>query len=134
MSILDINKSLIKSISVYFFIAIFTLIFDKVYSLFSHGVSSKYMDLMFLYPLIGGALIYLLLFIFARNINYNKNKLSFNIYNAGIATLTVGSLLHGIFEIAGTSSEYIVYYSVIGWIAIVLGITSIFINSFRKIE
>lgn len=132
MSILDINRSIIKSIVVYFCIAIFTLIFAKVYSIFSHGVYSKYMDLMFLYPLIGGAFIHVLLLLFTININYMKYRIYFNIYNSGIALLTVGSLLHGILEIAGTSSEYIVYYSILGWIAVSVGIISFILNVFRK--
>ncbi|WP_430839434.1 hypothetical protein [Clostridium nigeriense] len=67
-----------------------------------------------------------------RNSNYMKYRISFNIYNSGIAALTVGSLLHGILEIAGTSSEYIMYYSILGWMAVGTGIISFFINTFRK--
>jgi hypothetical protein len=55
-----------------------------------------------------------------------------NIYNSGIAILTVGSLLYGILEIAGISSVYIKYYSIVGWIAIGLGITALFIIKFKK--
>lgn len=130
--ILDINKSIIKTIIVYFCVTIFTLIFDKVYSIFSHGVSSAYMDLMFLYPLIGGEFLYIMILIFFTNINYKEYRIPFNIYNSGIAILTVGSLLHGILEIAGTSSVYIKYYSFVGWIAIGVGITALFILKFKK--
>lgn len=132
LSILDINRSLVKGARAYFCMAVFALVFDKIYSIFSHGVYSNYMDSMFLYPLIGGTFIYLLLLLFATNINYKENRLSFNIYNSGIAILTVGSLLHGILEIAGTSSEYILYYSIIGWTAVLVGIISFFVNRFRE--
>ena len=132
LSILDINRSLMKTVAVYFCASIFTLIFAKVYAIFSHGVYSKYMDLMFFYPLIGGAFVYLLILIFMSDIIYKKNRISFNIYNSGIAILTMGSLLHGILEIAGTSSEYIIYYSIIGWIAVGFGIISFFVNIYRK--
>ncbi|WP_430848356.1 hypothetical protein [Clostridium nigeriense] len=90
------------------------------------------MDLMFLYPLIGGSFIYALLLLIIGSIDYMKYRIFFNIYNSGIALLTVGSLLHGILEIAGTSSEYIIYYSILGWIAVGIGISSFFINIFRK--
>ncbi|MDY4253650.1 MULTISPECIES: hypothetical protein [unclassified Clostridium] len=132
MFILDINKSIIKTIIVYFGVTIFTLIFDKVYFIFSHGVSSAYMDLMFLYPLIGGAFTYIMILIFFTNINYKEYRIPFNIYNSGISVLTVGSLLHGILEIAGTSSIYIRYFSIIGWGLVAIGIISLFLIKFNR--
>lgn len=69
------------------------------------------MYLMFLYPLLLGALVFTV-FVFAKI--PKMNRLSFNIYNSGIATLTVGSCLHGIFVIAGTASSYQFVYTYIG--------------------
>lgn len=132
MSMLDINRKLIKIIAVYFYISIFTLIFSKVYLIFSHGVYSKYIDSMFLYPLIGGAFVYLIILTFMTDVSYKKNRISFNIYNSGIAILTMGRLLHGILEIAGISSEYIIYYSIIGFIFVGYGIISLFVNAYIK--
>ena len=132
MFILDINKSIMKTIVVYLGVTIFTLLFAKVYFTFSHGVSSAYMDLMFLYPLIGGVFGYVSILIFFTEINYKKYRIPFNIYNSGIAILTTGSLLHGILEIAGTFSVYIKYYSIIGWILIGLGIITLFIKKIKK--
>lgn len=131
MSILDINRSIIKTIIVYSLVSIFTIIFDKIYSIFSHGVSSAYMDLMFLYPLIGGVFIYSIILIFFKKLEYKKYRHSFNIYNSGIAILTVGSLLYGILEIAGTSSIYLRYYSIVGWILVFTSIISLFVNMFN---
>ena len=111
--ILDINKRIKKTIIIYFLITIFLIIFDRVYSLFSHGVSSLSMNLMFLYPLLGGVVVYYILGYLSKN-KKNSMIISFNIYNSGIAILTVGSLLKGIMDIAGTSSEYIKYYLIIG--------------------
>lgn len=132
LSILDINKSIIKTIIVYFCITIFSIIFDKIYSIFSHEVASAYMDFMFLYPLIGGVFVYIIILIFFTNVSYKEYRISFNIYNSGIAILTVGSLLHGILEIAGTSSVYIKCYSIVGWIAIGVGIATLFIIKFKR--
>ena len=132
MYILDINKSIIKTIITYLGVSIFAVVFDKIYSLYSHGVSSLYMDLMFLYPLIGGVLVYCVIAILIKNINYNKYRISFNIYNSGSAILTVGSLLRGIFEIAGTSSIYVNYYTIFGVMCIIIGVLSILIIEFKE--
>lgn len=120
---LDINKRIKKSIVAYFFISIFLIVFDRIYAVFSHGVSSLSMNLMFLYPLIGGVGVYIILKYLCKEKGI-KFRLTFNIYNTGIATLTIGSLLKGIMDIAGTSSEYIVYYRIIGIIFIIVSILS----------
>ena len=36
----------------------------------------------------------------------SPGRISINIWNSGVAALTVSSLLRGIFEIAGTASDY----------------------------
>jgi hypothetical protein len=65
------------------------------------------MDLMFLYPLAGGALPF---FVLSRMPRFPEGRFfrpACNLYNSGIAALTVGSLLRGIVEIAGTGSAWI---------------------------
>jgi len=49
------------------------------------------------------------------------NRIAFNIYNAGIATLTVGSILQGIIDIAGADTTYPVYYFVVGTVFVFIG-------------
>lgn len=122
MFILDINKSLKKTIISYIFLTIFTVIFDRIYSIFSHGVSSSSMNFMFLFPLIGGVIFYLLVALFLGNFNYENFRFTFNIYNSGIAIVTVRSLLNGILEIAGTSSPYLPLFNILGWSFILIGI------------
>lgn len=122
MFILDINKSLKKTIVSYIFITIFTVIFDRIYSTFSHGVSSISMNFMFLFPLIGGVIFYLLVVLFLGKFNYENFRFIFNIYNSGIAIVTVRSLLNGILEIAGTSSPYLYLFNIFGWSFILIGI------------
>jgi prolipoprotein diacylglyceryltransferase len=62
---------------------------------------------MFLYPLIGGALFYFIIYVFTNKISKFKcYRLFFNIYNSGIATLTFGSFIKGILELAGADSIY----------------------------
>ena len=52
----DIRKKFLKTIEIFIMITIFTFIFNKVYGIFGHGVTSPYMTYMFLYPLVGGVL------------------------------------------------------------------------------
>jgi hypothetical protein len=71
---------------------------------------------MFLYPLLGGALLFFLLrLLFPRADAMNRYQPVCSCYHCGIATLTVGGMLRGIFEIAGTSSPYSVVFTVCGW-------------------
>jgi hypothetical protein len=80
------------------------------------------MTWMFLYPLIGGALVYLLIEILAPRIrNAAGFRLSSNLYNSGIALLTVGGFLNGILEIAGADSPYAFLFGVEGWLFIAAG-------------
>ena len=49
------------------------------------------------------------------------NRTAFSLYNAGITTLTVGSILRGIIEIAGADTVYPVYYFVVGTALVATG-------------
>lgn len=81
------------------------------YGIFGHGVSSAAMTWMFLYPLLGGVLLFFLISAFTPEITGMKGyRLFFNTYNSGIAALTSGSFLKGVLEIAGTSSLYILIF------------------------
>lgn len=121
MFILDINKKLKKVIFIYIFLTVFAIVFDRIYAVFSHGVSSTSMNFMFLFPLVGGAIHYLVLGLFLGKFNYEDFRFTFNIYNSGIAMVTVNSLLHGILEIAGTSSPYLSWFNIFGWSIILIG-------------
>lgn len=128
MFILDTNtknqgKHFIKTIVTYLILSVIAIVVNKVYAIFGHGVSSAAMTWMFLYPLLGGALFYLLICGFANKIiKFTGYRLFFNIYNSGIATLTFGSFLQGIMEIAGADSIYLVYYYVVGGLLIATGL------------
>ena len=105
-----------KTMLVYLAVSAFCIVFDRVYALFGHGVYSASMSLMFLYPLVGGALPFMLLWQFApRGDSVRHYRLYYNCYNSGLAALTVQSLLSGIFEIAGTASRYLMFFVVCGW-------------------
>jgi hypothetical protein len=112
-----------KTALVFLAVSLFCIIFDKIYALFGHGVASAFMSLMFLYPLLGGALPFFLLWLFVpRAENVRHYRLLYNCYNSGIAALTVGSTLRGVFEIAGTSSPYSIVFTVCGWTLCSIGL------------
>ncbi|GFZ30820.1 hypothetical protein CSC2_13460 [Clostridium zeae] len=78
---------------------------------------------MFLYPLIGGTLFYFAINGFANKISrFSGYRLTCNLYNSGIATLTFGSFLKGVIQIAGASSPYIVFYYVVGSLFVAAGL------------
>lgn len=123
MSTLDINqkskKYTLKTVVIYLLISLFCCGVNRIYAIFGHGVSSAYMTWMFLYPLLGGALFYLIIELFLNKIKHaSKYRLFYNFYNSGIAILTVGSFLKGILDIAGTNSPYVLFYFVTGWVCV----------------
>lgn len=125
----DIRKKFLKTIVIFIMITIFTFIFNKVYGIFGHGVTSPYMTYMFLYPLVGGVLFYGIVMLFIPSIvNKKKYRFFYNIYNSGIAILTVGSLLRGVMEIAGTYSFYLIFYTLIGWLSVIISISALIIE------
>ncbi|WP_243122166.1 hypothetical protein [Clostridium thermarum] len=134
---MDINngnkKRLRKAIWSYLIISAAAVVIDKIYDLFGHGVDSAAMTWMFLYPLLGGALFYFI--IDKRMPNFTKitgYKLFINLYNSGIATLTLASMLKGIFEIAGTNSPHLKYYYVTGGVFIASGLIILFIMDISR--
>jgi hypothetical protein len=138
LSILDISErnnenQLRKTILTYLILSVTSVVIDKVYGIFSHGVDSKSMTWMFLYPLLGGALMY---FIIGRLIPHITKlagyRVFFNIHNSGIATLTLASLLKGILEIAGTNSPYLEYYYMGGGILIAVGLFIMLVMAVKR--
>jgi len=88
LSTLDTNQSnkevrLKKTIVVYLILSIAAIAVDNIYALFGHGVRSDSMTWMFLYPLIGGTLVFLLaeLLLPTEVMHADGFRLSFNLYN-----------------------------------------------------
>lgn len=117
------NAQIHKTIIVYIVLAVAAVIFDQIYALFGHGVRASAMSLMFLYPLLGGALFYFIAPRFLPGLNEQPHfRVFYNMYNSGIAILTTGSLLKGILDIAGTASAYVPLYFITGWTCITAGL------------
>ena len=87
------------TVKIYVFTALFCIAFNYIYSLFGHGVSSPFMSYAFVFSLVLGVVGFT---VFGR-LNLD-NRIAYNLYNAGIATLTVGSILQGIIDIAGADA------------------------------
>lgn len=126
MYTLDIDKkngrqrNIAKTGLICLILSIFTALFGAVYEHYSHEVYSYYMLYAFLIPLVGGALPYFLIALSRKNILPEKSAIY--LYNSGLATLTVGSLLKGILDIYGTSNTLLAYYIYIGLILVFLGL------------
>jgi len=101
----------------YLWISLSCLIFSLIYELFSHGVYSSFMVLLFLFPLLLGAVPFSLL---ARAGIFPPDAARRD-YHAGIATLATGSCLTGILEIYGTTSPYLRFYWMAGIILLLCG-------------
>lgn len=97
------RKHIGKTGLVYLITALFCAVFGAVYERFSHDVHSGYMIYAFLFPLAGGALPFCgMALLGCRKL---PGRLAVNLYNAGIAALTVGSIFHGILQIYGTTNR-----------------------------
>lgn len=120
MYISDIDKPAFRAptgrtLAVYLILSAAAALIAQVYGLFGHGVTSPAMTFMFLYPLLGGfGLMLCLRWFQGAPRSQARFRLFANLYNAGIATFAAGSLLQGIFEIAGTSSPYTVGFYALG--------------------
>lgn len=118
---------------IYIGVTLFCIAFGFIYEIFSHNVISYYMILGFLWPLCGGVIIYLLMTLLAKK--YAFSILSSYLYNAGLATLTVGCYFHGIIEIYGTTRPFYVYfYNILGFILLGLGLLAYIVGIVLKIK
>ena len=100
------NNQAGHALAVYLGITVFCGIVFLIYDQFSHGVRSPYMTFLFGWPLVFGVLPALIRMLAKLP---DPDILSKDIYNTGVAAMTFSSLLRGIFEIAGTASDYQTY-------------------------
>ena len=108
---------------------LFCVVFGEVYELFSHGVYSYGMIYAFMFPLALGVLPLMLMGIL--HTVYPKQWI-LNIYHAGIATLTVGSIVSGVLEIYGTTNPLTVVYWILGTTLTVFGAGGYLIPLMKK--
>ena len=92
-----------KDAAVFLGVSILTGLFGAIYELFSHEVYSYFMIYAFAFPLLLGTLPCLFLSL-SGGTRY-PNALCRNLYHAGIATLTIGSIMRGVLDIYGTTNS-----------------------------
>lgn len=88
------------------------------------------MTFLFAPPLVLGLLPSLVLWRFPRI--RKQPTLSADLYHAGVAAVTVSSLLRGIFEIAGTASDYQEMLMTAGIIMLIAGALLYIVSFLRK--
>lgn len=96
------KKILFKRSLRYLGVSAFLVVFNLIYGLFAHGVESLYMDYAFLVPLVLGTLVCLVLSFLPE-----AAETASRLWRMGIATLSVGFLLHGVFDIYGSASSLV---------------------------
>lgn len=124
------NKISPRRILIWLGASVFCLIFYLIYNMFSHGVKSAFMTYLFAWPLIMGFLPSTVIYVInrIRHIPAYIDAVTDNAYCCGVATLTVSSLLKGIFDIAGTTSIYQTYLLYAGIILIIIAAVSLIIH------
>jgi len=98
--------------------ALFCALFGAVYERFSHGVYSYGMLYAFAFPLALGVLPLLLITMLRAPY---PNRFARGAYHAGIAALTVGSLVSGVLEIYDTTNPLTLVYWISGGALTALG-------------
>lgn len=114
------RKKYAKKSVVYLFISLFCILFGAVYELYSHEVYSYHMIYAFVFPLVGGTLLFSILGLI--KIRICSGTFARNFYHSGVATLTVGSIVQGILDIYGTTNMLTCWYWRIGLLFIILSI------------
>ena len=109
-----LQKHLIGSIIA----ALFCALFAAIYETFSFGVYSYFMIFAFVVPLLGCSLPYSIIVFINKKI---PESLSLRLWNSGIATLTVGSLVQGVIEIYGTTNQFVIIYGIVGAVFCISG-------------
>ncbi|WP_449460072.1 hypothetical protein [Streptococcus suis] len=107
----------------YLAITAFLFIFSRIYESLSYGEVSIFMHYTFCVTLIGGAVLLGLLQLIPT-----LSRLSYNLWNSGVATITAGCLLRGIINLSGRSTTLDQPYWYIGAGFLVLSLVGLFIN------
>ena len=131
MSILEFEtpeRKRLKAARNYLFVSIFCAFFGAVYERFSHGVYSYFMLYAFAFPLALGTLPEIL----GGLRGAEPSPISAQLWGAGVAALTVGSIFRGILDIYGTSSPLSIVYWIVGGLLLLSGALSGLLKSGRE--
>ena len=104
-------------IRAYLLSAVLCALFGAVYELFSHEVYSFFMIYAFAFPLLLGVIPFFLMYKHERRFPGKAADL----VHAGVAALTVGSIMQGVLQIYGTSSPLTAVYWAAGVVLVSVG-------------
>ncbi len=113
----------------YLYFTLFLVLFQIVYSIFSHGVGSLYMKLAFLFPLVLGVFISLL-----YTFGPGEGRLASDFRQMGIVSLSIGSILHGVFDIYGSEAALVSVFFYAGAILVLVSFISYIFYRISYIE
>ena len=109
-SVTNPSKKRFKKTAVsYILLTIFFFAFSRIYESFSFGETSIHMHYLFALPLVGGILLLLFMKIIP-----NLSRLSLNLWNSAVATMTAGMLFRGIVNLSGRSTTLDMPYWYVG--------------------
>lgn len=95
-------------------------VFGGIYEHFSHGVYSNYMIYAFLIPLFLSVIPGIVILLNEKSV---PTKTTSALWNAGVATLTIGCIFQGVLEIYGTTNRLMIVYPSIAAGLMAAGIT-----------
>jgi len=127
-------KKLGRHFSVYLGLSILTGLFNFIYQMFAHGVKSAYHANMWIVMLAGAGFY----FLFDQIPDIRRRpfyRLFTNVLNTSVAFLVVGMMLRGIIEVAGSASDYIVWYfniSLPGFVLSIILFVILLVLPYRK--
>ncbi len=107
----DIEKYFHRNSFIYLLISLFLALTGFVYEHYSHGIYSYSMMYAFAVPLTLGTLTNEILVRFKAHLPGNITK---QLWHTGVATLTLGLFVSGVFEIFGTANQLLNLYYVVG--------------------
>ncbi len=119
-----------KRVIPYFFATVFCMLFSFIYAQFSHGVSSPHMTYLFLYPLLAGVLVGMLFCLLEKTTT--EYFWSSHLYHTGVVALILGSILRGVFDIAGTASLYQTALTIGGAVILFIGVVLFVLSKIKK--
>ena len=96
---------------VYLLVSLLCAAAGAVYEVFSHGVWSGWMVYAFLFPLALGTLPFCWMALRSCPMPYTWGL---RLYHAGVAAMTVGSVMEGVLAIYGTTNQLTIVYWIIG--------------------
>lgn len=116
-----------KTLITYSLVTIFLFVFSRIYQSKSYGEISFFMNNLYLVSLIGGLVLVTMLKLIPT-----FSRISYNLWNSGVAIITTGFLLRGIINLSGRSTTLDKPYWYVGIIFLLVAVGMIFFNKNQR--